>query len=199
VQPESRVAGSDDIDAVTDTMVTAFFHDPVWGPYSFPDAARRREQSRPMWRLFIRDAVRFPWVWVTPECEAAAVWIPPGETEMTPAGEGEVESALHDALGPAQAGVVLDAFQRLDDNHPQDEPHHYLSLLGTHQAHRGRGLGMGLLRACLAVIDAEHSPAYLESTNPANNARYMTCGFQPRSTVSLPNGHQITTMWRRAR
>jgi GNAT superfamily N-acetyltransferase len=199
VQPESRVAGPDDVEAVTDTMVTAFFHDPVWGLYSFPDASRRREQSRPMWRLFIRDAVRFPWVWVTPECEAAAVWIPPGETEMTPQGEREVAAALHDVLGTGQAGAVLDAFQRLDERHPHDEPHHYLSLLATHQAHRGRGIGMGLLRASLERIDAEHSPAYLESTNPANNARYMSCGFQPQDTIGLPNGHQITTMWRRSR
>lgn len=198
MHPEARVAGLDDVEAVTDTMVTAFFHDPVWGPYSFPDAGRRDEQSRPFWRVFIREAVRFPWVWVTPGCEAAAVWIPPGEAEVTANGEAELDSLLRETLGAAQAQVVLDAFARLDDSHPHGEPHHYLSLLGTHGAHRGKGIGMGLLRACLARIDAEHSAAYLESTNPANNARYMSCGFRPHHTIRLPNGHEITTMWRPA-
>jgi hypothetical protein len=58
---------------------------------------------------------------------------------------------------------------------------------------------MALLAACLERIDAEHAPAYLESTNPANNPRYMRHGFEPFSEVVLPNGHVITTMWREAR
>jgi GNAT superfamily N-acetyltransferase len=39
------------------------------------------------------------------------------------------------------------------------EPHYYLSLLGTRDEHRGRGLGMALLKENLARIDAERMPA----------------------------------------
>ena len=46
---------------------------------------------------------------------------------------------------------------------------------------------------------AEGMPAYLESTNPANNQRYMRHGFEPAGTVQLANGHIVTTMWREAR
>ena len=38
--------------------------------------------------------------------------------------------------------------------------------------------------------------AYLESTNPANDARYRGQGFEPCGAITLPNGHVITTMWR---
>ena len=31
--------------------------------------------------------------------------------------------------------------------HPDEAPHYYLSLLGTHPAQRGKGLGMALLAA----------------------------------------------------
>jgi hypothetical protein len=56
---------------------------------------------------------------------------------------------------------------------------------------------MELLRANLATIDSEGMPAYLESSNPANDARYESLGFEPRSAFSTPDGeHSVTTMWR---
>lgn len=185
--------------AVTATMATAFQGDPVWGPYSFPDSSRRLELSARFWEVCIRAAMRFPATYVTHSCEAAAVWIPPGEAEMTPAQEAELADLLVELLGREQAAIVMDAFGLLDAAHPHDQPHHYLSLLATHSDHRGRGLGMALLGDCLETIDAGHMPAYLESTNPANDARYMRHGFEPYGRVELPNGTPITTMWRAAR
>jgi GNAT superfamily N-acetyltransferase len=195
----NRPASQADVAAVTATMATAFQRDPVWGPYSFPDAARRLEQSARFWEFCIRAALRFPATYVTHNCEAAAVWIPPGEAEMTSAQEAALADLLVELLGGDQAAVVMDAFARLDQAHPHDQPHHYLSLLATHSDHRGRGLGMALLGDCLLTIDAAHMPAYLESTNPANDARYMRHGFEPRGRVELPNGTPITTMWRAGR
>jgi GNAT superfamily N-acetyltransferase len=196
---ERRLASDADVDAVTAAMVTAFAADPVWGEYSFPDVLANPEASWPFWEFCVRAEMRVHATFVTPRCEAAAVWIPPGEAEMTPAQEADLADLLADLLGPAQSRVVLAVFERLDAAHPHDEPHHYLSLLATHQNHRGRGLGMALLGACLESIDAEHLPAYLESTNPANDARYRRYGFEPHGHVTLPNGTPVTTMWRPAR
>jgi predicted GNAT family acetyltransferase len=76
-------------------------------------------------------------------------------------------------------------------------PHYYLSLLGTHDDHRGKGTGMALLRENLARIDAEGAPAYLESTNPANLARYESVGFVRLGEFAAPEGGPtVTTMWR---
>ncbi len=199
MSPALRIATISDLGDVATAMTTAFDTDPVWGAYSFPDPARRAEQSARFWEYCIRTALRFPHTFVTPGCEAAAVWIPPGEPEMTPAQEAGLATLLTDMLGAAQAGIVMDAFALLDAAHPHDEPHHYLSLLATHRAHRGRGLGMELLGMCLEQIDRAHLPAYLESTNPANDARYARHGFRPHSRLELPNGAPVTTMWRDAR
>jgi hypothetical protein len=43
-------------------------------------------------------------------------------------------------------------------------------------------------------------PAYLESSNPANNGRYASVGFEPHGEFSYPGGGPVvTTMWRPAR
>lgn len=83
--------------------------------------------------------------------------------------------------------------------HPHDRPHYYLGWWATHRDHAGRGLGAVLIDDNLAAIDAEHMPAYLESTNPANLPRYEALGFEPRREFGPPDGPVITTMWRDAR
>jgi GNAT superfamily N-acetyltransferase len=194
-----RTASEADLAAVTETMATAFAADPVWGAYSFPDAAGRPQASRRFWEFLVRAAMRFPATFVTPGCEAAAVWVPPGEVELTPEQEDGFAGLVAELVGGEQARVILGAFDRLDAVHPHDEPHWYLSLLATHTGHRGRGLGMALLGACLEPIDAAHLPAYLESTNPRNDDRYRRYGFEPHRRVVLPGGVPVTTMWRAAR
>ena len=195
-----RVAALDDLPAVTAVMATAFNTDPVWGAYSFPDPERRLTQSTAFWEPQLRASMRFSWTFVTPHCEAAAVWIPPGESEMTAQQERELVSLTEQLLGAEQARVVFDVFERLEASHPHDRPHYYLSLLGTHDNHRGKGLGMSLLAATLELIDAEGMPAYLESTNPANDERYRRVGFEPFGSFSAPDGGPaVTTMWREPR
>jgi hypothetical protein len=58
---------------------------------------------------------------------------------------------------------------------------------------------MALLRENLARIDEAGYPAYLESSNPANDARYAGVGFVPRARITAPSGHTMTTRWRPAR
>jgi len=129
---------------------------------------------------------------------ATSLWIPPGGTEMSPEQEKRL-SGLAAGLGPEEENFQ-ELLKRFDAAHPRSEPHYYLSLLGTHPDHRGHGLGMWLLAHDLAVIDDEHCAAYLESSNPANNRRYASVGFESLGEFSYPgNGPVVTTMWRSAR
>ncbi|MFG2789523.1 GNAT family N-acetyltransferase [Streptomyces sp. NPDC048419] len=193
----ARPATPADTDAIVDTLTTAFFRDPLWGP-AFPDEQRRAAQAAAMWRLYVTSALRYPWTLVTPGAEAAAVWIPPGGTELTPQEEGGLEPLLTQAAGLEVTKAILAIYDQLEAAHP-DEPCFYLSLLGVHDDHRGNGLGMGLLAESLTRIDALGAPAYLESSNPANLARYRSVGFTARDTITIATGHIVTTMWRPAR
>jgi GNAT superfamily N-acetyltransferase len=193
------VAGAADAATVTDVFTLAFHHDPVWG-WVFPDPERRAAQHTVFWRFFVDGALPHDWVWLTADGGAAALWLPPGCPEIPEEDEVRVEPMVTDLLGQAQAGLVLETFERFEAAHPWAEPHYYLSLLGTHPDHRGRGIGMGLVTDNLALIDAEGMPAYLESTNPANNARYERFGFAQIGEFSLPrDGPPVATMWREAR
>ena len=150
-----RMATLDDLPAVTSVMATAFSRDPAWGPYSFPDDDRRVDQLEAFWGPQLRAAMRFPWTFVTPGCEAAVVWIPPGESEFTPEQERDVVALTVGLVGQEQADVIFEVFEQLEQQHPHDPPHFYLSLLATHDDHRGRGLGMTLLGDSLRLIDRE--------------------------------------------
>src|SRR3954454_24229903 len=127
-----RTATPDDLRAITQVMATAFAADPVWGPYSFPDPATRVEVGARFWEPLLEAVMRFGWTHVTAGCEAAAVWVPPGEHELTEEQERAFVQSVIELVGAQQAAIILDAFERLDAAHPYDRPHYYLSLLGTH-------------------------------------------------------------------
>lgn len=191
-----RRANPADIDAITTTFTAAFFHDPVWGPV-FPDESRRAEQAAVMWRVYAASALRYPWTFVTPDAEAAAIWIPPGGTELTADEASGLGELIEKDAGPEAAALVQRIEALFEAAHPAD-PFFHLTILATHTAHRGKGLGMGLLAETLTRIDALGAAAYLESTNPANIKLYQSAGFAPRSEIALPTGHVVTTMWRPA-
>jgi hypothetical protein len=91
----ARRATPADIDAITAAFTSAFFHDPVWGPV-FPDESLRAVQSAPMWRVYATAALRYPWTFVTPGAEAAAIWIPPGGTELTDEEAGRLRELIEE-------------------------------------------------------------------------------------------------------
>lgn len=184
--------------AVTTCLTSAFLEDPVWGEWTFPDASKRPERLGRLMRFWAQAGIRHPWVRMTEHAEAAAVWIPPGVPEMTTDEAAAFEVLVAELLGP-RAEELNDLFELFAEHHPHEEPHYYLSLWATHRDHLGRGLGTALIEEDIARIDAQRMPAYLESTNPANLARYETLGFRQRSTFAPAGGPLITTMWREAR
>ena len=94
---------------------------------------------------------------------------------------------------------MAEVFATFEAARPRHEPYFYLSLFGTHPAQRGQGLGMGLLADNLARIDTAQMPAYLESSNEANERRYESVGFENVGDFVLPGGGpRVTTMWRPA-
>lgn len=191
----AHVAKPADTSGITDTLVEAFFLDPVWG-WAFSDPIRRKAQQGAWFRILVGSAVEYQWVWTAPAHEAVSVWLPPGCPELSEADEERLEHTMGEMMGE-RAELLGEVFRCFEASHPRDRDHFYLSLLATHTDHRGSGIGMELLAANLADIDAVHMPAYLESTNPKNLSRYESVGFEVCGTFDLPDdGPSVTTMWR---
>lgn len=195
---EVHVARPAEVDAVASTIAGAFYGDPVWS-WALPDPDRRLSQLRALWRLCVLGAIGHRWVLTTAGCEAAAVWIPPGCDELVEPYASRLDPLLDELLGSG-AGLVREVLRRFDASHPRKADCFYLSLFGTHPDHRGKGIGMGLLSDGLSRIDQVQVPAYLESSNPANLARYRSVGFRTVGQFAVPDGGPVvTTMWREPR
>jgi GNAT superfamily N-acetyltransferase len=192
----TRPATLDDLGLVTETLSLAFLHDPVWGvALARPDGSTVHHAA--YWRMYVEDALRYSTVFMTEDASAVSVWIPPGGTDLTDAGEKAIEQLVRATLEPAGVQAIFELWERFAANHPHDEPHAYLSLLATHPDHRGQGIGQRLLAEDLARWDAARTPAYLESTNPANDHRYERAGFRRIGGFrAVLDDAPITTMWR---
>jgi GNAT superfamily N-acetyltransferase len=187
-----RVATSADAPIVARILVEAFHEDPMWGPWAFPDPDTRSQHRATVFRLLVEGALRYPWVWLAAD-RAAAVWIPPGGTELSPAQERQINDVLYESLGD-RAASVLEAFETFAEARPS-EPHYYLTLLGTDPAHRGRGLGQRLLSANLTRVDAAGAPAYLEAADELVPL-YQRFGFLVIERFALAGGLTVNGMWR---
>jgi len=182
-------------DEVTDLFTLAFYEDPTWS-WAFPDPARRVDHYRSLWGLYMHSALPYGWVWATEDGGAASLWIPPGKPELSDEDEAKLEPLIRRLLG-SHADDVLTLIHRFDSNHPRQDPHYYLSLLGTHPDHRGQGKGMALLAANLAQIDEQGMAASLESSNRANDHRYERLGFVQVGEFAAPGGGPtVACMWR---
>jgi hypothetical protein len=74
----SRVATARDVPVVADCLASAFFEDPLWGRWTFPDESVRARDIYPFMEFWAETAVRDPWVRMTDRGEAVTVWHPVG-------------------------------------------------------------------------------------------------------------------------
>ena len=192
-----RWATTGDRAAILDTIARSFFADPLWS-WVFPDPDDRRAHSPALWDFFLTAGLRYGSVQVADAYAAAAIWTPPGLPPIDDDESTALEAFFRRRLD-ARVEPVLEGLGRIDAVHPE-EPHWYLGVVGTHPAHAGHGTGVALLAHHLRRVDAEHLPAYLESSNPANLERYERLGFVPREEIRVAaDGPVVTTMWRPAR
>ena len=192
----SRTATAADVTPITRIVTLAFAEDPVWGP-----ALRRSDGTsidlQPYWRLFVEGGIRFGTTRIAADGAAASVWLPPGASELSDAQAGLLDELLENALDQEARVALQELYGRFEESRASRPDHYYLSLLATDPDHRGQGRGQVLLAESLALWDAKGVPAYLESTNAANDHRYVRAGFQPDGGFrAVRDSTWITAMWR---
>ena len=188
----SSVAGPGDIDSVAACLAYAFSTDPIWS------VALARIDGEAYWRILVEGAMRFGGVRQWDSGAAVSVWIPPNESDLTPELEERSQALLASSLDAEGTATINELFQRfVTCRSGTPEPHAYLALLATHREYRGRGIGQALLAADLREWDALEIPTYLESSNPANDHRYVRAGFTPIGGFdAVLDDARVTAMWR---
>ena len=195
-----RPARRSDVPALARALGRAFYDDPVM-TWMQPDAGRRSAALAgffgAMTRYHFLSGGGAEVATSESGIGAAALWDPPGrwhhssreQVAMLPA----VIRAFRGHLGAGRA--LTEAMQAV---HPE-EPHWYLAIIGSDPTVRGSGCGHALMRSRLDRCDAEHAPAYLESSNPDNIAYYNRFGFEVTGEIVMPDGPTLWPMWRAAR
>lgn len=199
---QARRATQADVRALSKTLGRAFFDDPVMC-WMLPDAdARRRKLHKLFAALTRHHHLARGGVEVAPDdgggIGGAALWDPPGQWRQTRGEELRAMPGLLVAFGRSlRRGLVVE--NMMTALHPE-EPHWYLAVIGSDPDVRGKGFGQVLMRSRLDRCDAEHAPAYLESSNPDNVPYYQRFGFEATGEISLPDGGpSLIPMWRPAR
>jgi ribosomal protein S18 acetylase RimI-like enzyme len=123
----------------------------------------------------------------------AALWLPPGVEPDHAALAALMQSS---SAAPPEEDAAL--FEQMDRCHPR-EPHWYLPLIGVDPSHQGEGLGGALMAHALTSCDRDHTPAYLESSNPKNVPLYERHGFEALGTLQVGTSPPIIPMIRRPR
>lgn len=197
----TRPAARSDIGALAQTLARAFADDPVMR-WMIPDErARRRRLPRLFSALTRYHHLDHGGVEIASSADgigAAALWDPPGMWQQTRSAELRSLPTMLLTLGTA--ALRGQAAAELMKKHHPEEPHWYLAVIGSDPTVRGGGFGQALMRSRLDRVDAEHAPAYLESSNPVNVPYYERFGFEVTGEMTLPNGGpSLIPMWRQPR
>lgn len=182
-------------------MARAFYDDPVM-IWLFPNEQLRTAQLH---RLFVtltrhhhlaRGGVEV--AGDGPGIGAAALWDPPNQWRETRLGQLAMTPRLLRVFG-FRTTMARGLQELMRSAHPE-EPHWYLATIGSDPTVRGKGFGQALMRSRLDRCDAEHCPAYLESSKSENVPYYERFGFSVTREIALPDGGPtMWAMWRAAR
>jgi GNAT superfamily N-acetyltransferase len=192
--PTIREVRADDVVPLAAAEARAFFDDPLQA-WVFPDASTRLDVLRRMFEVTIR-AISMPLgaSYTDESRSVAALWAPPGRWLVVPEPGSELESM--GAIVGDRLPWMRYCWEAMFGAHPE-EPHFYLSGLGTDPPMQGRGLASAALAPVLARCDAEGIPAYLESTKERNVRFYEHHGFAVTRTIGIPHdGPSLWAMWR---
>jgi GNAT superfamily N-acetyltransferase len=197
----ARPAQKTDIAALSHVLGRAFYDDPVT-TWMLPD-----EKTRPVRlpRLFatLTRHHHFAGGGVEVACDgpgigAAALWDPPNRWKQSPREQLAMLPSVIRTFG-YRAAAARDVIELMKRHHPE-EPHWYLAVIGSDVTVRGKGYGQALMHSRLDRVDAEHAPAYLESSKPENVPYYQRFGFEVTGEIVLPNGGPtVWPMWRAPR
>ncbi len=169
------------------------FYNGAFYVWIIPDSKIRPELLREFFLFRLRLGVLYGEVYVTPDFEGGACWIPSvnvalSDERVIEAGVIEFSSKLH----AADPGAMTRLMQYVNITDPLHEklapyPHLYLSSIAVDPIHQKQGLGSALLDAMIERVKHENLPLYLETNSQGNIPYYERFGFTVREHLIIPD------------
>lgn len=131
--------------------------------------------------------------WELAAAGAVALWLPPG----VESDEEAVVGVLSQTVPREKHDDLFSTLEQMAVAHPT-HPHWYLPWLAVTPLLQGRGLGSRLLEHCLAIVDVDRLPAFLETPNPRTVPLYERHGFTVVTTAQAGDWPPMTSMLRPA-
>jgi GNAT superfamily N-acetyltransferase len=172
------------------TIVAAFSEDPV-ERWLYPELGQYAAHFPKFVAAFGGEAFDHGTAWQLDDCSAVALWLPPG---AEPDGDGIV-SVLSETVSPGKQGDLFSVLEQMDEAHPS-YAHWYLPWLAVEPRRQGASLGSRLLAHCLATVDKDGLPAYLETPNPRTVPLYERHGFEVTGAAQAGTCPPVTIMLR---
>jgi GNAT superfamily N-acetyltransferase len=194
--PRIRRASLEDVPQLADALARAFHDDPGF-THLLPDPGDRMDRLRLFFETELR-AIGIPLglTWTTDDVVGGAVWLPPGTWRVPVTTMLRELAPLARAFG-RRLPLAFWSRLRIEGRHPKRPPHWYLAVMGVIPERQASGLGGALIRPALESLDAEGTPAYLESSSDRSRALYQRNGFEVTGELGLPaGGPPLWLMWR---
>ncbi|MEX0286294.1 MAG: GNAT family N-acetyltransferase [Paracoccaceae bacterium] len=136
----------------------------------------------------IVEGERFGRIICAEDGAGASIWTLPLTAEEAARKARDKALVLEACLGPDS----LSAYQELNANMSDltgpliNSDDWYLSILGLHPDHQGRGLGARLVEPVLREAETAGVSTYLETWSPRNKSFYARLGFQELGEITEP-------------
>ncbi|MFN0095636.1 MAG: GNAT family N-acetyltransferase [Dehalococcoidia bacterium] len=192
---QTRLALRRDLDDIVDTLVEAFFDDPVFS-WMYADAEARPRHLRAWFSQVMPSVFEHGHCYVA-RATAAAVWVPPDIPQLTDPERSALVGLVASQTSPDHAMTVLRGFGAAGAHHPEEPPSMLLWYVGVRREAQGLGFGQQVLAPVLRLLDEGGLAAYLHSTNGRNVPFYQRLGWDVLAEVPMaPDGPVIRPMWR---
>jgi GNAT superfamily N-acetyltransferase len=190
-----RAAEISEFSELAGVLTRAFDADP-FHRWLFPDDRSRPGRQRRLFERVLAIYARHGQVFTTAQRSGVAMWDPPRQSGPS---LGELLAFVFRVLPVfgARSFLIARGMAPMATLHP-DEPHWYLSILGTDPGCQKSGVGAALLRPVFERCDRDGHAAYLEASRIENVPYYERFGFEVVAPLAMPRGGPVVYRMKRA-
>lgn len=192
-----RHAKDTDLENVCDLLAIVFSEEPL---HQLIFTGRDRESLidvlRNFFRIYVNLASKYGGILLAENDAGTLVYFRPEAMAITKEELTIIDTQLRKVCGVdyLKAAAFIDG---LEQYHPKNLPHYYISLLAVKRSYRGRGLVGDLFNEFNAILDKDKLPCYAECTRFSTRTLIRRWGdIDTALPISIDGFPKLYPVWR---